>query len=83
MLVQYEATSILKNMLLCGLPVPAGMREKLASWLVSMTDEIGHEQGAAGGNSVIAIGDMVDTDDQSNDFTDIRVEGFLKTDNKE
>ena len=37
--ILYEATSVLKNMLLCGLPVPAGLREKLASWLDSMTDE--------------------------------------------
>lgn len=37
--VLYEATSVLKNMLLCGLPVPAGIREKLSSWLDKMTDE--------------------------------------------
>lgn len=37
--ILYEATSVLKNMLLCGLPVPAGLREKLVSWLDSMTDE--------------------------------------------
>lgn len=37
--ILYEATSVLKNMLLCGLPVPAGIREKLAAWLDSMTDE--------------------------------------------
>lgn len=37
--ILYEATSVLKNMLLCGLPVPAGLREKLARWLDSMTDE--------------------------------------------
>ena len=37
--ILYEATSVLKNMLLCGLPVPAGLREKLAKWLDSMTDE--------------------------------------------
>ncbi len=37
--ILYEATSVLKNMLLCGLPVPAGIREKLAVWLDSMTDE--------------------------------------------
>lgn len=37
--ILYEATSVLKNMLLCGLPVPAGMREKLAVWLDNMTDE--------------------------------------------
>lgn len=37
--ILYEATSVLKNMLLCGLPVPAGLRGKLASWLDNMTDE--------------------------------------------
>ena len=37
--VLYEATSILKNMLLCGLPIPAGMRDKVAKWLERMTDE--------------------------------------------
>lgn len=37
--ILYEATSVLKNMLLCGVPVPAGIREKLAVWLDSMTAE--------------------------------------------
>ena len=37
--ILYEATSVLKNMLLCGLPVPAGLREKLGTWLSTMTDE--------------------------------------------
>ena len=37
--VLYEATSVLKNMLLCGLPVPAGIREKRNDWLAKMTDE--------------------------------------------
>lgn len=37
--VMYEATSILKNMLLCGLPIPKGLKEKAAKWLDSMTDE--------------------------------------------
>lgn len=37
--VLYEATSVLKNMLLCGVPIPAGLREKLAQWLDSMTAE--------------------------------------------
>lgn len=35
----YEATSILKNMLLCDLPVPAGLKDKLAHWLAEMTEE--------------------------------------------
>lgn len=37
--ILYEATSVLKNMLLCGIPVPAGIRGKLATWLDNMTDE--------------------------------------------
>ena len=37
--ILYEATSVLKNMLLCGLPVPAGLREKLGAWLSNMTEE--------------------------------------------
>ena len=37
--ILYEATSVLKNMLLCGIPVPAGIRAKLATWLDNMTDE--------------------------------------------
>lgn len=37
--ILYEATSVLKNMLLCGVPVPAGIRSKLATWLDTMTDE--------------------------------------------
>lgn len=37
--ILYEATSVLKNMLLCGIPVPAGIREKLSVWLDTMTDE--------------------------------------------
>ena len=30
---------MLKNMMLCGLPVPAGIRQKIGSWLEVMTDE--------------------------------------------
>lgn len=37
--ILYEAISVLKNMLLCGIPVPAGIRQKLAAWLDDMTDE--------------------------------------------
>ncbi len=37
--VCYEAASILKNMLLCGVPAPAGLQNKLAKWLDQMTDE--------------------------------------------
>ena len=37
--IMYEATSILKNMLLCGLPCPRGLKERLAKWLDQMTEE--------------------------------------------
>lgn len=37
--ILYEATSVLKNMLLCGVPIPAGIRQKLAHFLDTMTDE--------------------------------------------
>ena len=37
--IMYEATSIMKNMLLCGLPCPKGLKEKLAHWLADMTEE--------------------------------------------
>ena len=37
--ILYEATSVLKNMLLCGLPVPTGLREKLGAWLSTMNEE--------------------------------------------
>lgn len=38
--ILYETTSILKNMLLCGLPVPKGMRKKIESLLNNMTTEL-------------------------------------------
>lgn len=37
--ILYEATSVLKNMLLCGIPIPRGIRARLAKWLQLMTDE--------------------------------------------
>lgn len=39
--ILYECTSVLKNMLLCGIPIPAGLRNKVADWLEKMTDETG------------------------------------------
>ncbi|MBE6071029.1 MAG: phage holin family protein [Clostridium butyricum] len=38
--ILYEAASILKNMLLCGLPIPKKWREKLEGFLNLMTDEL-------------------------------------------
>lgn len=37
--ILYEVISVLKNMLLCGLPIPAGIREKLSNLLCEWTDE--------------------------------------------
>lgn len=38
--ILYEAVSILKNMLLCGLPVPKKLRDKVENFLDVMTDEL-------------------------------------------
>lgn len=38
--IVYEAVSILKNMVLCGLPVPAKIREILVTFLDNMTAEM-------------------------------------------
>lgn len=38
--VLYEATSVLKNLMLCGVPIPAGVREKAERWLNQMTEEM-------------------------------------------
>lgn len=36
----YEAVSILKNMYLCGMPIPAGIKAWLEKFLLEMTKEI-------------------------------------------
>lgn len=41
--IAYEAISILKNMMLCGLPVPAKLRKLLMKFLDDMTDELPEE----------------------------------------
>jgi len=41
--ILYEAVSILKNMLLCGLPVPKKLSAKVESFLDIMTDELSIE----------------------------------------
>ena len=38
--IVYECVSILKNMLLCGLPIPAKIRELLTAFLDNMTAEM-------------------------------------------
>lgn len=40
MFILYEITSILKNMILCGLPIPKGLKEKIEKLLKDMTTEI-------------------------------------------
>ncbi len=37
--IMYECTSILKNMVIVGIPIPKGLRGKIAHWLENMTDE--------------------------------------------
>ena len=41
--VLYEAVSILKNMTLCGLPVPKKLKEHIKEALSDMTDEMPQE----------------------------------------
>ena len=42
--VLYEVVSILKNMTLCGLPVPERVREYIQKFLDDMTDELPKEE---------------------------------------
>lgn len=43
--IVYEATSVLKNMLLIGIPIPKNIKEKLETWLEKNTEEIHDEKG--------------------------------------
>ncbi len=38
--ILYECASILKNMVLCGLPVPKKSKEFISKFLIAMTDEM-------------------------------------------
>ena len=40
MFIVYEATSVLKNMLLIGIPIPKNIKNKLELWLEKNTEEI-------------------------------------------
>ncbi len=40
MFIVYETTSVLKNMLLIGLPIPKNIRNRLESWMEKNTEEI-------------------------------------------
>lgn len=40
MFIIYEATSVLKNMLLIGIPIPKKVKEKLEIWLKNNTEEL-------------------------------------------
>lgn len=40
----YEVVSILKNMYLCGLPIPGGLKPRLEKLLTEMTEEITEKQ---------------------------------------
>lgn len=48
--IMYEAVSILKNMCLCGLPIPRRIRSGIEKWLNTMTSELEDKQ------SSVAIG---------------------------
>ena len=49
--ILYEAVSILKNMVLCGLPVPTKLRDKVENFLDVMTDELPIENSIVGDDS--------------------------------
>lgn len=49
--ILYEAVSILKNMLLCGLPVPKKLRNRVENFLNTMTDELPIENSFVGDES--------------------------------
>lgn len=38
--IMYESISILKNMCLCGLPIPSKLRNGIEKWLDTMTSEL-------------------------------------------
>ncbi len=42
--IMYEAVSILKNMCLCGLPIPRRIRSGIEKWLDKMTSELEDKQ---------------------------------------
>lgn len=46
--IMYEAVSILKNMCLCGLPIPKKAREMIKNWLNIMTAELDGKQVSGG-----------------------------------
>lgn len=45
MFILYEFASVLKNMLLCGLPIPAKLRNIVENLLNTMTDELEEKEG--------------------------------------
>ena len=45
MYILWEAISVLKNMYLCGLPIPKFMKEKLETLLKNMTTELDKKEG--------------------------------------
>ncbi|EQK77571.1 holin family protein, partial [Clostridioides difficile CD113] len=44
--ILYESVSILKNMYLCGLPVPRKLKDRIGSLLDTMTDELNVKGGS-------------------------------------
>lgn len=43
--IMYESISILKNMCLCGLPIPSKLRNGIEKWLDTMTSELEGRKG--------------------------------------
>lgn len=70
--ILYEAISVLKNMLLCGLPVPAGIREKLTSLLGKWTDETLPDMAAPAEDDAGKLGVHLDKEQlEEMDFEDL------------
>lgn len=70
--ILYEAISVLKNMLLCGLPVPAGIREKLTSLLGKWTDETLPDMAAPAEDDTGKLGVHLDKEQlEEMDFEDL------------
>ncbi|WP_334291397.1 phage holin family protein [Clostridioides difficile] len=44
--ILYESVSILKNMYLCGLPVPKKLKDRIGNLLDTMTDELNVKGGS-------------------------------------
>lgn len=46
--VAFETLSVLKNMMILGMPLPKGVKEKLETWLKNNSEEMGEKRGNQG-----------------------------------